>query len=154
MQQLIVKPWFLDGYLFYIVINRVKLMTEGWMRRRWWDFRQGHSVYLIFVLTFVNFILISYRLLIERVSIFKEFVPELWIFALLFIIIYIPAAILLGFWHRRTQLRVEMTLIQQQDPILARMIRMLLDVQTGRATKEEIEEFRKFLIKIEKRSDI
>jgi len=129
-------------------------MNQGWARRRWWEFRQGHSVYLIFVLTFINFILISYRLLIERVAAFKEIVPELWIFALTFIVIYIPAATLIGFWHRRTQLRVETTLVLQQNPIQAKMIRTLLDVQTGRATKEEIEEFRKLLLKIEKRSDI
>ena len=127
-------------------------MNEGWIRRRWWEFRQGHSVYLIFMLTFINFILIAYRLLIERVAIFKELIPELWIFAVLFISIYIPAAILIGLWHRKTQLRVETTLIQQQNPIMAKMFRTLLDVQTGKATKEEIEEFRNMLIKIERRS--
>jgi uncharacterized protein YneF (UPF0154 family) len=126
-------------------------MNQGWARRRWWEFRQGHSIYLIFMLTFVNFILISYRLLIEKVAIFKELIPELWIFALLFIIIYIPAATLIGFWHRRTQLRVETTIINQQNPVLARMIRTLLDVQTGTASKEEIKEFRKMLEKIEKK---
>ena len=127
-------------------------MEEGWIRRRWWEFRQGHSIYLIFMLTFVNFILIAHRLLIEKVTVFKELIPELWIFAALFIVCYVPAAILIGFWHRRTQLRVETTLVQQQNPVLARMIRTLLDVQTGIATKEEIEEFRKMLESIEKRS--
>ena len=95
--------------------------------------------------------MISYRLLIERVTVFKELVPDLWIFAVLFIIIYAPSAILIGFWHRRTQLRVETTLIQQQNPILATMIRTLLDVQTGKATKEEIAEFRKMLTNIERK---
>ena len=126
-------------------------MNQGWGRRRWWEFRQGHSIYLIFMLTFVNFILISYRLLIERVEIFKELIPELWIFALLFIVCYIPAATLIGFWHRRTQLRVETTIINQQNPVLARMIRTLLDVQTGVASEDEIKEFRKMLEKIEKK---
>ena len=126
------------------------IMKEGWVRRRWWEFRQGHSVYLIFLLTFVNFILIAYRLLIERVSVFKELIPELWIFALLFIALYVPAAILIGLWHRKTQLRVETTLVQQQNPILAKMIRTLLDVQTGKASEEEIKEFRSMLEKIEK----
>jgi len=128
-------------------------MKEGWARRRWWEFRQGHSVYLIFVLTFINFILIAYRLLIERVTFFKELVPELWIFAVMFILFYIPAATLIGYWHRRTQLRVETTLVQQQNPILAKMIRTLLDVQTGKATEEEIKEFRDMLNSIEKRLD-
>ncbi len=126
-------------------------MNQGWARRRWWEFRQGHSIYLIFMLTFVNFILISYRLLIERVAIFKELIPELWIFALLFIVCYIPAATLIGFWHRRTQLRVETTIVNQQNPILAKMIRTLLDVQTGVASEEEIKEFRKMLEKIERK---
>jgi len=128
-------------------------MKEGWIRRRWWEFRQGHSIYLIFILTFVNFILISYRLLIEKITIFKELIPELWIFALIFISIYIPAAILIGVWHRRTQLRVETTLVNQQNPVLAKMIRTLLDVQTGKASQEEIEEFRNMLTKIEKNID-
>jgi hypothetical protein len=125
-------------------------MKKEWTRRRWWEFRQGHGIYLIFVLTFTNFILISYRLLIEKVAFIKELIPELWLFVILFIAIYIPAAIIIGFWHRKTQLRVEATLITQQNPILAMMIRTLLDVQTGKATKDEIEEFRKMLIKIEK----
>ena len=124
-------------------------MKEGWGRRRWWEFRQGHTVYLIFLLTFVNFILIAYRLLIERVTFFKDLVPELWIFALMFILVYVPAAILIGYWHRRTQLRVETTIINQQNPVLAKMIRTLLDVQTGKASQEEIQEFRKILKKIE-----
>ena len=126
-------------------------MEDGWIRRRWWEFRQGHSIYLIFMLTFVNFILIAYRLLIEKVTVFKELIPELWIFAALFIICYIPAATLIGFWHRRTQLRVETTIVNQQNPVLARMIRTLLDVQTGVASEDEIKEFRKMLEKIEKK---
>ena len=124
-------------------------MKEGWGRRRWWEFRQGHTVYLIFLLTFVNFILIAYRLLIERVTFFKDLVPELWIFALMFILVYVPAAILIGYWHRRTQLRVETTIINQQNPVLAKMIRTLLDVQTGKASQEEIEDFRDMLKRIE-----
>ena len=124
-------------------------MKEGWIRRRWWEFRQGHTVYLIFVLTFINFILIAYRLLIERVTFFKDLVPELWIFALMFILVYVPAAIIIGYWHRRTQLRVETTIINQQNPVLAKMIRTLLDVQTGKASEKEIEDFRDMLKNIE-----
>ena len=61
----------------------------------------------------------------------------------MFLSVYIPAALLIGNWHRKTQLKVESTLTQQQNPLLAKMFRTLLDVQTGKASKEEIEEFRK-----------
>ena len=128
-------------------------MNQGWVRKRWWEFRQGHSIYLIFLLTFINFILISYRLLIEKIPAINKVIPELWIFVILFLGFYIPAAILIGFWHRRTQLRVENTLSLQQNPFMAKMFRTLLDVQTKKASQEEIEEFRTFLIDIEKKLD-
>ncbi|EPA05318.1 hypothetical protein [Candidatus Nitrosarchaeum limnium] len=126
-------------------------MREGWMRSRWWEFRMGHSTYLIFILTFVNFVLISYRLLIEKIPFLKEIVPELWIFVVVFLALYIPVSIIIGFWHRRTQLRVETTLSMEQNPFVAKMFRTMLDVQTGKATKEEIEKFREVLVKIEKK---
>jgi len=128
-------------------------MNEGWSRRRWWEFRQGHSTYLIFAITFINFVLIAYRLLIEKVPFFKQLIPELWIFCVLFLGIYIPVSIMIGYWHRRTQLRVEATLNMEQNPLLAKMFRMILDVQTGKASKEEVEKFRDVLIDIEKKLD-
>tara|TARA_B110000438_G_scaffold144669_1_gene139323 strand:+ start:374 stop:754 length:381 start_codon:yes stop_codon:yes gene_type:complete len=126
-------------------------MSQGWIRRRWWEFRAGHSVYLIFILTFINFILIAYRLLIEKIPMFQDLIPNLSMFVLLFLAFYIPAAIIIGFWHRKTQLKVETTLTMQQNPVFAKMIRTILDVQTGKASDEEIKEFREFLIKIERK---
>ena len=124
------------------------------MRSRWWEFRIGHSTYLVFILTFVNFVLISYRLLIERIPFLQEIIPELWIFVILFLLFYIPASIIIGFWHRKTQLKVETTLSMEQNPFVAKMFRTMLDVQTGKASKEEIDEFREFLQKIEKKFDL
>jgi len=124
-------------------------MKQEWMRRRWWEFRQGHGIYLIFLLTFVNFILISYRLLIEKIPFLNNLIPELWVFVIMFLGFYIPAAILIGTWHRRTQLRVENTVMMEQNPFFAKMFRTMLDVQTKKASEKEIEEFREFLTKIE-----
>ena len=129
-------------------------MQEGWFRSRWWEFRIGHSTYLIFLLTFTNFVLISYRLLIERIPFLQDIVPELWIFAILFLLLYIPTSIIIGFWHRKTQLKVDTTLAMYQNPFTAKMFRTILDVQTGKASTEEIEEFRKLLLKIEKKFEI
>lgn len=124
-------------------------MMKYWIRRRWFDFRQGHSYYLIFALSFANFVLIFHRLLIERVEFLNEVFSDLWVFFIVFIIIYIPVAIAIGAWHRRTQLKVEAEVTLLQNPLFAKMFRTMLDIQTGQIKKEEIEEMRNFLIKIE-----
>ncbi len=128
-------------------------MKQGWIRRRWWEFRQGHSTYLIFLLTFMNFVLIAYRLLIERIPFIQELFPQLWIFVLTFVLVYIPLSIIIGNWHRRTQLRVESTINILENPLRAKMFRTMLDVQTGKASKEEIEKVRELLLSIEKKLD-
>ncbi len=121
----------------------------SWFRRRWFDFRQGHSVYLIFALTFANFVLIFHRLLIERVPVLDEFFPDLWAFVIAFVFIYIPLAIAIGAWHRRTQLRVDTEVLLRQNPLWAKMFGLLIDMQTGKASKEEIESLRGLLKRIE-----
>lgn len=129
-------------------------MRNSWGRRRWFDFRQGHSVYLIFALSFGNFILIFHRLLIERVESLDEIFPNLWIFAVVFILLYIPVAVLIGAWHRRTQLKVDMEVAIRQNPMWAKVFRMMMDIQTGRASKEEIESVRKLLKSIEDKGTV
>jgi len=126
-------------------------VNEDWIRRRWWEERHGHTTYLIYILTFVNFILISYTFLIEKIPFFQELIPQLWIFVLIFLVSYIPASTIIGYWHRRTQLRVETTIKLLENPLWAKMFRTVMDVQTGKASKEEIEKMRQLLTKIEKR---
>ena len=123
------------------------------MRRRWFDFRTGHSTYLIFLLAFGNFVLIFYRLLVEQVSWIEAIFPSLWIFVLVFVLAYIPLSIVIGAWHRKTQLRVESDLSFEQFPFLARSFGMLMDIVEGKASKEDIQTFRNFLSSIEKGKD-
>ena len=129
------------------------MMDKIWMRRRWLDFRFGHSVYLIFALTFSNFVLIFHRLLVERIEFLDKIFSELWVFILVFILVYIPMAIIIGAWHRRTQLKVETEQSLLNNPFMARNFRMLVDIIDGQASKEEIENFRNLLKQIEKKSD-
>lgn len=129
-------------------------MSSAWLRRRWLDFRFGHTVYLIFALSFANFILIFHRLLIERVESLNEFFSSLWIFGVVFILVYIPVSIGIGAWHRRTQIKVETEQQLLQNPFMARNFRMLIDIIEGKASKEEIEKFRNLLNRIEKKADL
>jgi len=88
-------------------------------------------------------------LLIERVEFLHEIFNELWVFVLVFIVIYIPASIIIGAWHRKTQLSIEADITIRQNPLWAKMFRTLLDLQTGKISKEELEEMRTLLKKIE-----
>ena len=124
-------------------------MDKNWIRRRWFDFRQGHSYYLIFALSFGNFILIFHRLLIERIPALNEMLGNLGIFTMIFVLSYIPIAVVIGAWHRKSQMKIEVDVALRQNRLFAKMIRVLLDAQTGKASKEEIEEFRKVLKQIE-----
>jgi len=126
-------------------------VNEGWIRRRWWEERTGHTIYLIYILTFVNYILITYTFFIEKIPFFQELIPHLWIFVVIFLVSYIPASTIIGYWHRRTQLKVETTIKLLESPLWAKMFRTVMDVQTGKASKEEIEKMRQLLTKIEKR---
>ena len=128
-------------------------MSSKWFRRRWFDFRLGHSVYLIFLLSFSNFILIFHRLLIERVEFLNEIFSELWMFIVLFVGIYIPVSIVVGAWHRKTQIKVENEQALLNNPFMARNFRMMIDIIEGKASKDEVQKFREFLTKIEKKSD-
>ena len=128
-------------------------MNQSWFRRRWLDFRLGHSIYLIFALSFSNFVLIFYRLLVEQVEFLDEIFTDLWIFAIFFVLLYIPVSIVIGVWHRKTQLKVEQEQMFLQNPFLAKNFRVMIDVIEGKASKEEIEKFQALLRSIENRSD-
>ena len=125
-------------------------VPKNFVRKLWWDGRMGHNTYLMFVLTFANFIIITYNFLLEG-SVFDDYIQHLWIFLIIFFISYFPAAVLIGRWHTHTQIPVELTMREFENPVFAQMVRGILDVQTGKATKEEIEEFRKYCEEIESR---
>lgn len=129
------------------------MLNQSWIRRRWLDFRLGHSIYLIFILSFSNFILIFHRLLIERVEVLNELFSNLWLFVIVFVLAYIPIGLAIGAWHRRTQIRVETEQTLLNNPFMARNFRVLADMIEGTASKEEIEKFRKVLLNIEKKAD-
>ena len=124
-------------------------MRAAWFRRRWLDFRTGHSTYLAFILAFSNTILIVYYFLIERITFFSGQIPSIGIFTLLFLGIYLPLAIIIGYWHVKTQFRTETMALWEQRPYFAKTFRLLLNMSLDRAKKEELESMRNFLKKIE-----
>jgi uncharacterized protein YneF (UPF0154 family) len=120
------------------------------IRKFWFDGRNGTTNYFLLFLAMTNFILITYNFLIEDITIFNNLISNMWIYAIIFATLYFPISILIGRWHTNTQLHVDVSVKMNRDPIYAKMIRTLLDVQTGKASQEEIKEFRKEMEEIEK----
>ena len=64
--------------------------------RYWTYFRRGHNVYLIFAISFLNFVVIQWRLLIEEIEFLEAIFQRFYVFTILFIITYIPLATIIG----------------------------------------------------------
>ena len=119
------------------------------------DFRQGHSIYLIFLMTFANFIVIQYRLLIDRMpSIDSLTGGNIVGFAMTFIAIYVPLSIIIGYWHRKSQWRVEAEALFNENRIGAIMWLFVIDLIDGKITEQEKKEMREMLLKITKGNKI
>jgi len=141
---------FADQMNYFGRFFKLSMPETSWVRRRWFDFRLGHGMYLIFAMSFANFILIFYRLLVERIEFLAEIITNLGTFVIILLITYVPLAILIGNWHKKTQIKVDQEQVFRRSPYLAEAFRVIIDILDGKTTKEEIEKYRKFLISIEK----
>ena len=72
-----------------------------WVSRRWFEMRVGYGTYLAFGFGFGNFILILHGL----TDWFKDY-PLHW-FTIATVAVIIPASILIGYRHNRTQQKTE-----------------------------------------------
>ena len=59
-------------------------------------FRRGHNAWLVYLVSFANFIVIQYRLLIEYVKPLEVIFSSLTFFAVAFFLTYVPIATLIG----------------------------------------------------------
>jgi hypothetical protein len=124
-----------------------------WYRRRWLDFRNGHSIYLVFIMTFANFIAIQYNLIIEKLPIFASMFDNLWIFAILFLLAYIPLAIMIGYWHRKSQWKVETEAMFRENEIGASLWLFMINLLDGKVSEEQKSQMIEMLSKIANRSN-
>ena len=126
-------------------------MVTRFLRRRWLDFRNGHGYYLAFVMSFVNFVLIAYNFAIKDIPSIHAIFANLFTFTAFFLGLYIPAAVLIGYWHRRNQYTVENEALLQENWVWAWQTRFLIRLLQTKTTKEENEEVLKYLESILKR---
>lgn len=120
--------------------NSSSLLQKGWL-----DFRNGHSVYLSFILTFMNSILIAYHFAITQFSFMDNVFLSIGLFALFFLGLYIPAAVVIGYWHRRHQWTVENEALLQENWVWAWIARYQIRLIEGKASEEESKQVIEYL---------
>ena len=91
----------------------------NWVSRRWLEFRNGHNVYLSFLIGFSNFFLLSYNLLISKIPFLSGLFSNLWVFVLAFGCLYVPVAVLVGRHHNHNQLFIDNDIAGRASPITA-----------------------------------
>jgi hypothetical protein len=99
-------------------------------------------------MTFANFVTIQYGLLINQVPVLKDTFGSIWIFAVIFVSAYVPVAIVIGYWHRKTQWRVEQHALFKENEIGATMWLFVIDLIDGKVSEEEKQQMRDMLHKI------
>jgi hypothetical protein len=114
----------------------VKKRDSNWFRRRWLDFRNGHSIYLVFIMTFANFVTIQYSLLIDKIPAINS-IFSIWTFAIIFVAAYVPLGMIIGYWHRKSQWKVEQEAMFRENVVAARIWLFAIMLIEGKATEEE-----------------
>lgn len=101
-------------------------------------------------MTFANFITIQYQLLIDRLPYWAGIFNSIWIFAILFILAYVPVSIVLGYWHRKSQWKVEQDALFRENKVGAIMWMYVIDLIEGKVDEEDRKLMREALLRITK----
>ena len=96
--------------------------TADWVGRRWFEMRIGYTTYMAFTFGFANFILLLHGL----TDWFKDY-PLHW-FGIAMVAVIIPAAILIGHRHNRTQQKTETRNLTHLNPYINLLIPRSKDV--------------------------
>lgn len=107
--------------------------------RYWTYFRRGHATYLAFLMSFANFMVIQYRLLIEYVSFLEALFSSLTAFAATFFLVYLPVATVIGWLdYKRFAVPIDLTVRAHADPWvrdLADALMLMCDGKNGEAKR-------------------
>ncbi len=71
------------------------------VRDLWIYFKAGHSGYLVYTMSIMNFIVLQHRLLISYVPLLSQYLSRLSTFFFLFICTYMPLAVVIGYFEFR-----------------------------------------------------
>ena len=75
------------------------MKKSNFIFRVWFYFRMGYGTYLTFILGVVSTLVTVYYLAINNIPQLKSVFPAFWIFSVISLVIGIPAAVILGWYH-------------------------------------------------------
>lgn len=99
-------------------------------------------------MTFANFITIQYQLLIDRLPYLAGIFDSILTFAILFVLAYVPLSIVLGYWHRKSQWKVEQDALFRENKVGAIMWMYVIDLIEGNVSEEDKKLMKESLLKI------
>ena len=99
-------------------------------------------------MTFANFITIQYQLLIDKLPLSAGIFSSIWIFAITFILFYVPFSIVLGYWHRKSQWKVEQDALFRENKVGAIMWMYVIDLIEGNVSEEDKKLMKESLLRI------
>jgi hypothetical protein len=67
--------------------------------RVWFYFRMGYGTYLTFILGIGSTLVTVYYLAINNITFLQSVFPAFWIFSVISLVVGIPAAVILGWYH-------------------------------------------------------
>lgn len=106
-------------------------MEGNWVSRRWTDFRSGHSTYLTFFLSFMNFSILMYEYVISGIPFLLPLIPNLGVFLIFFLVTYVPTAASVGYVHRRVQMKTDSILQIQQNLYMRELFKSQKEMALG-----------------------
>jgi len=102
--------------------------------RCWTYFRRGHSVYLVFLMSFLNFIVIQYRLVVQNIPILYKTLPRLWIFTIVLLATYIPIATIIGWLdYKKGSVPTDRALGAKASPWVRDLAKALMLIADGKS---------------------
>lgn len=99
-------------------------------------------------MTFANFITIQYKLLIDKIPYLAGIFDNIIIFAIVFILMYVPISIALGYWHRKSQWKVEQDALFRENKVGAIMWMYVIDLIEGNVSEEDKKLMKEALLSI------
>jgi len=85
----------------------------------------------------MNSILITYHFAFSQLGFPDNIFNNIGLFALFFMGAYVPASVIIGYWHRRHQWTIENEALLQENWVWAWIARYQIRLIEGKATPEE-----------------